>query len=300
MTRPVDIGAVDTLIGFRSARNAFEVPSLRDSDRGERHPAEYMYKQVPAAHPADADPLDAIAETVEKMDTHHIDVGVISLSDPRTPNALGRYPDRFVAVLPVDGNDGMDAVRAVTRAVEEHDVRGVSLFPAGTMPQLPIDDKHWYPIYAKCVELDLAVFVATGVPGPRVPLRTQHVELIDEVCFDFPELKVVMRHGGEPWTDLAVKLLLKWPNLFYSTSGFAPKHYPQAIIDFANTRGADKVIYAGYYPYGIELERTFAELDGVPFRAHVWTPFLRDNARRILRLDPVAATAAVLNQTLPR
>ena len=57
-----------------------------------------------------------------------------------------------------------------------------------------------------------------------------------------------MRHGAEPWVDLAVKLLLKWPNLYYSTSAFAPKHYPKAIIDFANTRGADKVIYAGYFP----------------------------------------------------
>lgn len=59
------------------------------------------------------------------------------------------------------------------------------------------------------------------------------------VCWFFPEFKVVMRHGAEPWTDLAVKLMLKWPNLFYSTSAFAPKYYPKAIIDYANTRGAD-------------------------------------------------------------
>ncbi len=35
-----------------------------------------------------------------------------------------------------------------------------------------------------------------------------------------------------------VKLMLKWPNLYYSTSAFAPKHYPKAIIDYANSRGA--------------------------------------------------------------
>jgi len=28
-------------------------------------------------------------------------------------------------------------------------------------------------------------------------------------------------HGCEPWADLAVKLMLKWPNLYYSTSAFA-------------------------------------------------------------------------------
>jgi len=45
---------------------------------------------------------------------------------------------------------------------------------------------------------------------------------------------------------------------------------PKAIIDFANTRGADKILYAGYYPMGITLERIFQELPDVPFRDHVW------------------------------
>ena len=158
-------------------------------------------------------------------------------------------------------------------------------------PQLPINDKHWYPIYAKCCELDLPVFVATGVPGPRVPMMAQYVGLLDEVCFDFPDLKLVMRHGAEPWEALAVKLMLKWPNLYFSTSGFAPKHYPKAIIDFANSRGAEKVLYAGYFPFGLELERIFAELDDLPLKDSVWPKFLSGNARRLLGLpEPLAAT----------
>ena len=62
----------------------------------------------------------------------------------------------------------------------------------------------------------------------------QHVEHLDIVCYDFPELTLVTRHGCEPWTDLAVKLMLKWPGLHYSTSAFAPKHYPKDIINYAN------------------------------------------------------------------
>ena len=38
-------------------------------------------------------------------------------------------------------------------------------------------------------------------PGPRVPMACQDVAHIDEVCWFFPELKLVMRHGAEPWTD---------------------------------------------------------------------------------------------------
>ena len=69
-----------------------------------------------------------------------------------------------------------------------------------------------------------------------------------------------------------------------ATSAFAPKYYPQAIIDYANTRGADKILYAGYYPYGLELERIFAELPKLGLKDEVWPKFLRENALRVLNL----------------
>jgi predicted TIM-barrel fold metal-dependent hydrolase len=279
---PKNVRAIDTLIGFRAVTNIPPIAGLRDQGSGS--PISYMFKQAPSGLSDADDPLRAIEETIEKMDKHGIERGLVSLTDERTPLALRKHPDRFIAGLAVDGNQGMDAVRAMVRAVEEHGIKAVFAFPSGTVPPLPIDDKHWYPIYAKCIELDIPIFIATGVPGPRIPMKPQRVELLDEVCYDFPELKIVMRHGGEPWTDLAVKLMLKWPNLYYSTSAFAPKHYPKDIIDYANTRGADKIIYAGYFPFGIELERTFTELENVPFKDEVWPKFLRENATRVLGL----------------
>ena len=158
------------------------------------------------------------------------------------------------------------------------------MFPAGMLPQVPINDKKMYPIYARCAELGVPVFVCAGIPGPRVRFACQHVELIDEVCFDFPDLVFVTRHGCEPWTDLIVKLMLKWPNLYYSTSAFAPRYYPKAIVDYANTRGAEKIIYAGYFPMGLSLERIMGELPAVGFKDEVWPRFLRHNAARVLGL----------------
>jgi predicted TIM-barrel fold metal-dependent hydrolase len=116
-------------------------------------------------------------------------------------------------------------------------------------------------------------------------MAPQKVEHLDEVCWQFPDLALVMRHGAEPWTDLTVKLMLKWPNLHYSTSAFAPRYYPKAIVDYANTRGADKVLYGGYFPMGLSLERIFNELPNVPLKDDRWEPFLRGNARRVLKLD---------------
>jgi predicted TIM-barrel fold metal-dependent hydrolase len=178
----------------------------------------------------------------------------------------------------------MEALRKIDRLHREFGLKALTAFPAGLCPQVPIDDKKFYPIYAKAVELDLPICTCVGVPGPRLPMAPQRVELIDEVCWFFPELKFVMRHGAEPWTELAVKLMLKYPNLYYSTSAFAPKHYPKAIIDYANTRGADKIMYAGYYPMGLSLERIFTEMPQVPFRDHVWPKFLRNNALRVFNL----------------
>ena len=187
-------------------------------------------------------------------------------------------------MLPVDPNRGMDAVRDIVRAHDELGIVGVALFPVGYVPPVPINDKRMYLIYGKCVELDIAVFCTSGVPGPRLPFEAQYTGLVDEVCWFFPELRFVLRHGCEPWTDLAVKLLLKWPNLYYSTSAFAPRYYPKEIVEFANKRGADKIIYAGYYPLGLTLERIFRELEDVPFEDHVWPKFLRENAIRALQL----------------
>ena len=286
MGMPSGIGIVDLMLGIPGPRRSMDFlrPLLRDRESLEsfEFPVEYIFKDVPKLPPAP----DRIRYTLEQMDRFGIERALIGIEadDETGPLALRRHPDRFLGSCSVDPNRGVDALRHIQRMHDEHGIRAVTAFPAGCVPQVPIDDKRFFPVYAKCVELDLPIFVCVGVPGPRVPMLCQHVERVDEVCGFFPELRFVMRHGGEPWTALAVKLLLKWPNLYYSTSAFAPKHYPKAIIDYANTRGADKILYAGYFPMGLSLERIFRELPRVPFRDEVWPRFLRDNALRVLRL----------------
>ncbi|MCB2078691.1 MAG: amidohydrolase [Novosphingobium sp.] len=281
MPRPRDIAAIDTLIGFRDTHQMGVASTKGD---WKKHPAEYMFKDIPDELDEADDRLAAINETVAAMDRHNIRVGVVHMSDDRTVEAMRRHPGRFAALRPVDPNKGMDAVRLIQHDYEEHAIAGVSFFPSGQQPPVPINDKLAYPIYAKCIELDLPIFINVGVPGPRAPMMPQYVGHLDEVCYDLPELKVVMRHGAEPWEDLAVKLLLKWPNLYYSTSAFAPKYWPEAIIRFANSRGSDKIIYGGYFPMGLDLDRIFREMDDVPFKDEVWPKFLHDNAAKVLGL----------------
>ncbi len=291
MGMPRDVGIVDTMIAFphHSMKDVYAFITRQTKDRESREsfefPAEYMFKDVPEKALVDSD--DPTSVTLREMDLWGIEQGLIGVGEPGDLGqlALKRHPDRFIPSCSADPNEGMEGIRKIVRAYEMFGVRAVGMFPSGTFPQVAINDKKMYPIYAKCVELGIPVFCCAGVPGPRLKAAVQHVELIDEVMYDFPDLVFVTRHGCEPWQDLAVKLMLKWPGLHYSTSAFAPKYYPKAIIDYANTRGADKIIYAGYFPMGLSLERIMTEMPNVGFKDEVWPKFLRENALRVLGLS---------------
>jgi predicted TIM-barrel fold metal-dependent hydrolase len=299
MGMPADIGIIDLGIGFpftsveeKKATYDFFRPLLKDaqSSKDFEFPAQYMFKGVPdLVEPG----TDVVAWTLDKMDEFGITVAKTGMS-ANGIEAKRRYPDRFVLQASCNPNEGVEAIRKLARAKDEHDIVSAMVFPCGQVPQVDVDDKKMYPIYAKCVELGIPICVNGGIVGPRMPSSPQKVERFDEVCYDFPELTIVMMHGGEPWTELAVKLMLKWPGLHYMTSAFAPKHYPKAIINYANSRGADKIMYCGYFPAGLTLERQFRDMPNVPFKDEVWPKFLRENALRVFKIDEAVgrATAA--------
>jgi predicted TIM-barrel fold metal-dependent hydrolase len=288
MPMPSGLKAIDLMLQIptddQKKRYEFLKPLLMDKESREQFdfPAQYMFKNIPTTRKS-SDYVGIVLDEMDKWGVERAMVGVSGINNDGV-RALKEHRDRFFGSYEVNPNLGMEGVRDLVRAHETLGIKAASAFPAGLCPQVPINDKKFYPIYAKCTELDIPIFICAGVPGPRVPMGVQDVALLDEVCWFFPDLKVVTRHGCEPWTDLAVKLMLKWPNLYYSTSAFAPKHYPKTIIDYANTRGADKILYAGYFPMGLTLERIFTELKDVPFKDEVWPKFLRENAIRILKL----------------
>jgi predicted TIM-barrel fold metal-dependent hydrolase len=290
MPIPKDIRVIDLHVNIPTSEHNKEgydkFRSLlrdRESLDNYRMPAQHFFKDPPSLG---ADKSRYVEAVVAEMDKHNIGQALIGVTDGFEHFGVisDRYADRFIFGTPVDPNGGVDEVRRIKRMHRDYGIKAASFFPAGSTPQIAINAKEMYPIYATCCELDIPILVNVGVPGPRIPMATQKVEFIDEVCWFFPELKFVMRHGAEPWVDLAIKLMLKWPNLYYSTSAFAPKHYPKAIIEFANKRGADKIMYAGYFPAGLTLDRIFAELEQVPFTDAVWPKFLRGNAARVFNL----------------
>ena len=258
-------------------------PLLRDEESKSmfKMPAQYMFKDIPETGSHD----DFIKYTLDQMDKFHINMAMVGFHESSEVKikAGKDHPDRFFFDMPVNPNIEGEA-QNIKRMHDEFGIKAVSAFPSGMHPQIAINDPKWHPIYEMCIELDIPFFCCVGVPGPRIPMAPQKVELIDEVCWYFPELKFVMRHGAEPWTALACKLMLKYPNLYYSTSAFSPKHYPKDVMHFANTRGQDKVMYAGYFPMGLSLDKIFNEMESVPLKKEVLPKFLGENAKKLLKL----------------
>ena len=280
-------GVIDTMVTVPGSRDAWQqtfAGLVKDAGSQELdHPAGYMFRELPTVDGT----VDYLAFLIAEMDRHGVERALLPVGEGDEWGCRGtvEHPDRLSGFHLVDPHRGVAALESLSRLHAAGHAIAAAVFPAGLQPGLASDAAQMYPLYVRCCELDIPVFINVGVPGPRMPMAAQHPAGLAQVCHDFPELRVVCRHGGEPWEDLLVELMRTWPNLSYSTSAFAPRWYPESIVRYANEGGDDQIMYAGYFPSGLSLDRIFAELPLVAFDAEVWPRFLRENAARVLRLD---------------
>lgn len=228
------------------------------------------------------------ASIVDVFDTWGIEQGMLTVNSGQVDvvaQHLGDHRDRFLVAVRLDPNLGMDAVRSLEAVVRAypHLVRAAALTPHAVYPALRPDTRECYPLYAKCVELGIPIFITVGFPGPRVPAQSQDPMALDEICWFFPELVVVMRHGGQPWANVCEALLRKWPNLYYSTSAFTPRRYPSEIVRLMKGRHNNKVLFGGYWPT-LPYERVLSEVSDLELTEAQEAAFLGGNARDVLGL----------------
>lgn len=87
-----------------------------------------------------------------------------------------------------------------------------------TCPELAV-------VYEEAQRARLPVMFHTGTsifPGARSRLGSALV--LDDVAVDFPELRIILAHGGRPlWMDEAFFLLRRHPHVYMDVSGIPPK-----------------------------------------------------------------------------
>lgn len=224
----------------------------------------------------------SIAELLDIMDRNNVEKCIISANAhaliPRITEFVEKRPDRFTLSVWLDPHTGMKGVRDLESAVRNFPVSLARVVPF--MVNLAPNDKAYYPIYAKCIELDLPISCNTGIPGPPMPGEVQNPMYLDEVCLFFPELKICMAHGADPWWGVAIRLMIKYKNLYMKTSAYAPKYFPPELINFMNTRGQDKIIFASDHPV-LTIERCVQEARQLVLREGVMEKFLYTNAQKL-------------------
>ncbi len=224
-----------------------------------------------------------IGELLADMDAIGVEKAVLSI-DARRPSAQvlafpKAHPERFALAVGLDPRRGMKGLRELQALVRQEPVVLARVVPF--QYDLPPTHRLYYPIYAKCIELDLVLSTNTGIPGPPRPGECQHPMHLDRVCLDFPELKLCMAHGADPWWGVAIRLMIKYRNLQLMTSAYAPKYFPQELIHYMNTRGQDKILFASDHPV-LSFKRCIQEAQGLDLREGVLDKFLYGNAERLL------------------
>jgi predicted TIM-barrel fold metal-dependent hydrolase len=242
----------------------------------------------------------SVDDIVAEYDEHGIDYGVLTkvpraITPPFVPamqmddellhatcaalaEAIAACPGRFVGAVGVDPKLGYAAARHVRIAVEEYGMRAIRILPMWT--GIPIDDPLAYPLYTAACDLGVPVCINVGVPGPMKPARLQRTILVDEVALCFPDLRIVMSHVGDPWVDETISMLVKHPNVYLMTAGFAPKYLPPQLVRYMDSRGREKVMWASYFPI-MTVERTLREGRELPLRPEAMTGYLGDTAARV-------------------
>jgi predicted TIM-barrel fold metal-dependent hydrolase len=176
-----------------------------------------------------------------------------------------------------------DATERARRLVTEHGIRGFKFHP-GLQRFYPSDERA-YPLYAEIERLGVPAIFHTGQVAGASNVRVKYCDplYLDDVAADFPDLRIVMAHPAFPWTDVALSIASRRPNVYMDLSGWSPKYFPPLLVHYANTLLADKVMFGSDYPV-LGPERWLRDFAAAPFRDNVRSRILKDTAATVLGL----------------
>jgi len=224
-------------------------------------------------------------KVLDEMDANGVERAILTASLTRLDGSPVKFaqarPDRFA--LTAGGFDflrPMPSIRLLESFIASNPVVSVSAGPSFWGDGMyPPSDAVYFPLYTKACEWDLPVCMNAGLPGPPIPGEAQNPIYFDRVCVRFPELRLCMIHGADPWWDTAIRLMIKYPGLHLMTSAWAPKYLPEALLHYMRTRGKTKVIFASDAPV-LSITRTIGEAMALDLPGQVRDNYLYGNAQR--------------------
>ena len=149
------------------------------------------------------------------------------------------------------------------------------------------NDLMLYPAYAHCEREGFPVVYHCGTSVfPGATNRYADPALIEDVARDFPDLTIVLAHGGRGWWyDAAAFITLMRPNVHIEISGLPPGKLPDYYGNFDLERLARKMIFGTDWPGVPSPSANARAVANLGLTDQTLARVLHENATRIYRLD---------------
>ncbi len=214
---------------------------------------------------------------------------------PRVPNELvasyvNQYPERMIGFASVDPLKGKSAVGELDRSVNDLRLKGLKLHPIAQA--FYPSENRFYPLYEKCVELDIPIIFHTGTTGwgrglpggGGAKLDYSNPIHLDSVAADFPKLRIIMAHPAFPWIAEQIAIATHKQNVFVDLSGYSPKYLDPALVLHMSKFITNKFMFGTDYPF-LRPAKWLSAFESLHLGEEIKKKVLRDNAVQVFRLE---------------
>ena len=196
-------------------------------------------------------------------------------------------PDRLIAFGSVHPRFCKDVDAEMHRLIQDLGIRGIKIHPPHQL-FYPNDYLEALPslrfVYQRCEEWGIPLMIHTGTSffqGARI--KYGDPVCLDDIAVDFPNLKIIMAHGGRPfWTDEAFYLIRRHKNMFMDVSSIPPK---KLVSDYFPRLDAiaDKVLWGTDWPGPLvnDLRKNVDEFIDLGLSHEIQRKILSENAMKL-------------------
>ena len=123
-------------------------------------------------------------------------------------------------------------------------VKGIKLYPG--YDHYPINDPSLEAVFRVAAKHDVPVMIHTGdTYAKTAKVRMAHPLLVDDVAVDYPDVRFVMCHLGNPWFQDAAEVLYKNDNVYADISGLTLGEFTYDFERYVAMRLKDMITYMG-------------------------------------------------------
>lgn len=145
-------------------------------------------------------------------------------------------------------------VREISEYLENGFIKGLKFYP-GYEPFYPSDSRLKL-LYEMALEFDVPVMFHSGdTYAPTGKVKYSHPIHIDDLAVDYPELKIVICHVGNPWIKDCMEVVYKNKNVYADISGLVLGDFSEKFERYIKKEIEEMITYAGdpnYLLYGTD------------------------------------------------